>query len=75
MEYFLARPNALPIKEKKEVWIKYLYAYFSYSFIWAFGGHYRISAVRFIDNMMRDFFSKLLIPLVDTVFEYRLDEK
>jgi len=25
--------------------------------------------------MMRDFFSKLLIPLNDTVFDYRLDEK
>ena len=75
LEYFLSKPGCLPIREKREIWIKYLNAYFGFSFIWAFGGNYRSSAMRFIDNMMRDFFSKLLIPLNDTVFDYRLDEK
>jgi hypothetical protein len=43
--------------------------------MWAFGAHYKVTAVRFLDNMMRDFFSKLLIDTKDTVYDYYLDEK
>jgi dynein heavy chain, axonemal len=65
----------VPQREKREVWLRFVNAFFGFAFIWAFGGHYKPSAIRFIDNMMRDFFSKLQIPLNDTVYEYRLDEK
>jgi dynein heavy chain len=42
--------------------------------IWACGAHFKQKATRFIDNIFRDFFSRLLIPLVDSVFEYYFDE-
>lgn len=42
--------------------------------IWASGAHFKHSCNRLIDNIFRDFFSRLLIPLNDSVFEYYLDE-
>ena len=75
LESFISKPNSVPVNEKKEVWIRYLNAFFGFSFIWAFGAHYKIGAVRFLDNMLRDFFGMCHIPLADTVFEYWLEEK
>ena len=60
-------------KDKKEIWLRPLNVFFSFSFIWAFGGHYKASASRFLDNMLRDFFAKNQIPGNDTVFDYAID--
>lgn len=65
----------MPIHEKKEVWAKKLNFYFGFSFIWGFGASYKTSAIRFIDNIMRDIFGKLHIPMAETVFEYYYNEK
>ena len=43
--------------------------------MWACGAHYKHSVSRFIDTIFRDFFSRLLIPTADSVFEYYLDEQ
>ena len=75
LENFLSKNNPELKKDKKEIWIRYIYAYFGFAFIWAFGGHYKPSVVRFLDNLMRENFSKCLIPTLDTVYEYYLDEK
>jgi hypothetical protein len=64
-----------PKEDNKEGWVKYINAIFGYSTIWASSAHFKNSVNRFIDNLFRDFFSRLLIPLVDSVFEYYLDEK
>ena len=48
-------------------------SFFAFSFYWAFGGHYKASAMKFLDNIMRSFFGKQQIPLSDTVYEYMID--
>jgi len=75
LEYFISNTSAHPKKENKEGWFKYLNAIFGFSMIWAIGAHYKPHAIRFLDNMLRDFFSRLLIPLNDSVYEYYFDEK
>ena len=65
----------MPASENKEVWQRFLNAYFGFSFIWAFGAHYKQSAHRYVDNMFRDLFGKLHIPLADSVFDYRMVEE
>lgn len=79
LEVFLCRKkelaSLLEMLKKRDVYLKHLNAYFGYSFIWAFGGHYKVSLIRYLDNMMREFFAKLLIPTLDTVYDYYLDEK
>ena len=76
LEYlFTHNKNAVPYDEKKEVWAKKLNFYFGFAFIWGFGASYKTTALRFIDNMMRDFFAKLHIPTSETVFEYYYNEK
>jgi hypothetical protein len=65
----------VPVAERKEVWGKKLNFYFGFAFIWGFGASYKTSALRFIDNMLRDFFGKLHIPMAETVFEYYFNEK
>jgi len=65
----------VPINEKKEIWSKKINVYFGFSFIWAFGASYKSNAIRFIDNIMRDYFAKLHFPLGETVFEYYYHEK
>ena len=55
------------------MWSRPLNCFFAFSFFWAFGGHFKTSAMRFLDNMMRDFFAKHQIPTLDTVYEYCLD--
>jgi len=63
LEYFMtSSKQAVPINDKKEVWIKKLNFYFGFSFIWGFGSSYKTSALRFIDNFMRDYFGKLHFP-------------
>jgi len=73
LETFIRKPSSIPQREKKHFWMKSLNAAFGFSFIWAFGGHYKVSGQRFVDNLMRDFFGKCHIPLDDTVFEYQLE--
>jgi len=75
LEFFI--PKYLPLlqKDEKEVWSRPLHAFFSFSFFWAFGGHFKASAIRFLDNMMRDFFAKHQINTKDTVYEYFIDHK
>ena len=65
----------MPCHEKKEVWSKKLNFYFGFAFIWAFGASFKSTALRHLDNMLRDFFGKLHIPLSETVFEYYFHEK
>ena len=59
----------------KPEWQRTISFIFGYSFIWSFGANFKSSAVRFLDNMMRDFCSSLHIPDVDTVFDYKFNEK
>jgi len=75
LEYFIGNTTCHPKSENKEAWFKYINAVFGFSMIWAIGAHYKPQAIRFLDNMLRDFFSRLLIPLNDSVFEYYFDEK
>ena len=75
LEAFFTKAPGLQLNAKKEVWVRYLNAYFAYSFFWAFGGHFKSSASRFLDKMMRDFFAKNQIEGTDTVFEYFLELK
>lgn len=76
MEYFLTcHKQAVPIHDKKEVWARKLNFYFGFSFIWGFGASYKTSSIRFIDNIMREFFAKLHFPMAETVFEYYYNEK
>jgi hypothetical protein len=64
-----------PKDDNKEAWLKYINCIFGFSMIWACGAHFKTTVSRFIDNIFRDFFSRLLIPAVDSVFEYYLDEQ
>lgn len=68
LEYFIMKNRS------KEQWQKYINCIIGFSMIWACGAHYKQTVTRFIDNIFRDFFSRLLIPLVDSVFEYYFDE-
>jgi|LauGreDrversion4_2_1035121.scaffolds.fasta_scaffold07238_3 Dynein heavy chain AAA lid domain len=63
-----------PKSDKPEVWVKYLNAIFGFSMIWACGAHFKFTCTRALDNIFRDFFGRLLIPTLDSVFEYYLDE-
>lgn len=74
LEYFIENKVNHPKNENKDTWFKYLNAIFGYSMIWSIGAHYKANVNRFLDNMLRDFFSRLLIPLNDSVFEYYFDE-
>ena len=58
LECFITNYKTVFQKEDKDVWGRPLNACFAFSFYWAFGGHFRASAMRFLDNMMRDFFAK-----------------
>lgn len=71
----LSSKQAVPINDKKEVWLKKLNYYFGFSFIWGFGASYKASAMRYVDNILREFFGKLHFPLQETVFEYYFNEK
>ena len=51
-------------------WGRAMNAFFAFSFYWAFGGHFKSSAMRFLDNMMREFFVARQIDNLDTVYEY-----
>jgi hypothetical protein len=62
------------LPDKKDVERKINY-YFGYSFIWGFGLSYKQSAMKYIDNMMRDYFTKLHVPTSETVYEYYYNEK
>lgn len=75
LEYFIKSKQSIPLQEKKEVWAKKINFYFGFSFIWAFGASFKSSAARYLDNMLRDFFGKLHIPVSETVFEYYFNEK
>jgi len=61
--------------DKVEEWHKFINSIFGFSMIWAFGSNYKQGAIRFLDNMFRDYFSILRIPTLDTVFEYYFDDK
>jgi len=75
LEYFIKNKNSVPVNELKDVWGKKLNFFFGFSYIWSFGASFKMSAVRYLDNMMREFFGKLHIGPADTVFEYYFNEK
>lgn len=58
LEYFITKHLAILQKPNKDIWLRPLSAFFAFSFFWAFGGHFKASGMRFLDNMMRDFFAK-----------------
>jgi hypothetical protein len=74
LEYFILNTACHPKPDDKLIWIKYINAIYGYSIIWAFGAHYKHSVNRFVDVIFRDFFTRLLIPAADSVYEYYLDE-
>ena len=55
---FITKHLAILQKPNKDIWLRPLSAFFAFSFFWAFGGHFKASGMRFLDNMMRDFFAK-----------------
>ena len=73
LEYFIGKYLGLLQRDEKEQWMRPLHSFFAFSFFWAFGGHFKASAMRFLDNMMRDFFAKFQIATLDTVYEYFID--
>lgn len=73
LEYFIAKHLSILQKPNKEIWMRPLSAFFAFAFFWAFGGHFKASGMRYLDNMMRDFFAKHQIQTLDTVFEYFID--
>ena len=76
LEYFLSNPRVFSLKvERPEEWMRFINCIFGFSMIWAFGSNYKQGALRFLDNIFRDYFSILRIPTMDTVFEYNFDEK
>ena len=75
LEYFIKSKTSIPIHDKKEVWLKKLNFCFGFAFIWAFGASFKQTVIRQLDNMMRDFFGKLHIPMSETVFEYYFSDK
>lgn len=64
--------NALKY-DKNNRWLRPLKAIFAFSFYWAFGGHYRGTGMRSLDNTMRGYFGNLSINGADTVYEYMID--
>ena len=70
MQSFIMKYQPLLNREKQDAFRRPLSAFFAYSFIWAFGGHYNKRAERYLDSMLREFFSKNQIPILDSVFEY-----
>jgi len=75
LETFIYHGCPLSKRSNKVEWTKHFSCIFGYSFIWAFGANFKQSAMRFLDNMMREFFSSLHIPPEETVFDYQFDEK
>ena len=75
LEFFIKNKHSVPCHDKKEVWAKKILFVFGFSYMWAFGASFKPSVARFLDNMMREFFGRLQIPQVDTVFEYYFSEK
>lgn len=58
LESFIIKYLPLLQKDDKDIWSRPLGSFFAFSFAWAFGGHFKVSAIRFLDNMMRNFFAK-----------------
>ena len=75
LEYFINAESSATLEEKenKSDWTKHINYIFGYSFVWSFGCNFAEAAHGALDNMMRRLFKDLMIPNVDTVFEYRLD--
>ena len=73
LECFIGKYLSILQKDDKDIWSRPLSAFFAFSFYWAFGGHFKASAMRFLDNLMRNFFAKQQIATLDTVFEYVID--
>lgn len=65
----------MPVNDKKEVWSKKILFCFGFAYMWSFGASFKTSVSRQLDNMMREFFSRLQIPTADTVYEYYFNEK
>jgi len=75
LEYFIRNKQSVPINDKKEVWSKKILFCFGFAYMWAFGSSFKTTVSRQLDNMMREFFSRLQIPTADTVYEYYFNEK
>jgi len=75
LEYFIKTPHSVPMKEPKDVWQKKLVFYFGYSCIWSFCPSFHTTYQRYLNDIMRELFSKLHIPKDDSVFEYYFHEK
>ena len=73
LECFIKRFLNILRKADKATWQRPLHAFFAFSFYWAFGGHFKASAMRILDAMMRDFFAARQIGTLDTVYEYFVD--
>ena len=75
LEYFITKKFGKFVKdEKKEFWQKKINAYFSYSFMWSFGGSFNAKAQEFkIDNIIKDNFGKIKFPSKDLAFDYFID--
>jgi len=58
--------------EQADTYRPKLIKFFAYSFIWAFGGSFSTKGYRFVDQVIRRNFSKI-IPPSETAFEYQLN--
>jgi len=73
LEYFISEDvGKFTIDDSKESFRPKLIRFFAYSFIWSVGGSFSTRGYRYVDQIMRRNFSKL-IPPQETVFEYQLN--
>lgn len=73
LEYFITPEiGGFDYEESKDSYRPKLTKFFAYAFIWGLGGSYSTKGYRFVDQVMRRNFSKLMPPQ-ETVFEYYLN--
>lgn len=52
LEYWIKNKHSVPCEEKKEVWFKKLNLVFGFSYIWAFGASFKVSAARVVITLV-----------------------
>lgn len=74
LEYFYTKE--IGKDDKRDVWTKKVLCYFSFAFMWAFGGSFNSKTQeRRIDSIVQECFSKVKYPNEDNVFNFFIDPK
>ena len=72
LEYYLVHVK-VQATDKLEVWKRKLNFAFGFSFIWAIGGSFSLDAYKVLDNLFRDCFARLQIPMAGYATDYLVD--